>query len=216
MVDLDIAEKDSTVCGVVLAGGQSRRFVRNKALAEVDGHALIERVVGVLERLFPQVILITNTPDAYAHLGLSMFSDIIPGLGPIGGIYTALVHLPTPYGFIVACDMPFLNLQLIRYQVSLREGYAIVAPRRDWRIEPLHTLYSRSCLKPFQEAVERGERQIIRFYDKVRVRYVDEEELRQWDPDCRSLANINTPEDIFPSPSQKKSPPGETLCCNLS
>jgi len=191
MIDLD-----SAVCGVVLAGGQSRRFVHNKALAKLGGHALIERVVEVLQRLFGQVILITNTPDAYAHLGLSMFPDIIPGLGPLGGIYTALVHLATPYGFFVACDMPFLNPQLIRYQVELREGYDIVAPRRGWRIEPLHTLYSRTCLEPSQEAVERGERQIIRFYDQVRVRYVDEEKLREWDPDCRSLVNINTLEEI--------------------
>ena len=93
------------VSGVILVGGKSSRYGSNKALAKLDGVPLIERVIGIMGRVFENLILITNTPDEYAHLGLPMHEDLVKGLGPIGGLYTGLTVMPDDAGFFVACDM---------------------------------------------------------------------------------------------------------------
>lgn len=184
------------VSGVILAGGKSSRYGRNKAFVQYGGIALIERVTGVLSGLFEKLFLITNSPDEYAYLNIPMKRDIIKGLGPLGGIYTALQTIPTPYGFFVACDMPFLNPALISYMIDQREEYDVVAPKIDWKIEALHALYKRTCLPEVDRLIRHHQYQAIRFFDRVSVRYVGEEEVRGLDPSLRSFLNINCPEDL--------------------
>ena len=111
------------ITGVVLAGGKSSRYGKNKALVELDGVRLIERVIGVMGSVFKHVIIITNTPHEYAYLQLPMFEDLIKGLGPIGGIYTGLEAISDDAGFFVACDMPFLNAPLVRHIVEIKDEY---------------------------------------------------------------------------------------------
>ncbi len=184
------------VSGVILAGGKSSRYGRNKALVQLNGTALIEWVISVLKGLFENVILITNTPQEYASLGLPMEQDIIKGLGPLGGIYTALQAIPTEYGFFVACDMPFLSPALITYLIDCRDEYDVVVPKIDWKIEALHALYRKTCLPEVERLIRNRQYQTIRFFDRVSVRYVDEYEVRKLDPSLRSFLNINRPEDL--------------------
>jgi len=184
------------ICGVILAGGKSSRYGRNKALVEIDGVPLIERAINVLKDLFQRVILITNTPAEFVDFNLPMEEDIIKGLGPLGGIYTALHSIPEEYGFFVACDMPFLNPQLITHMMDIREQYDVVAPKIGWKIEALHTLYRKTCLGEIEKMIRNHEYQVIRFFDRVSVRYMDESEVRQFDPSLSSFFNINRPEDL--------------------
>ena len=184
------------VAGVILAGGRSSRYGRNKALVQYHGTPLIERVIRVLEGLFENVVLITNSPEEYAYLRLPMEQDIIKGLGPLGGIYTALQTISTEYGFFVACDMPFLNSPLISYIIDQREEYDVVVPKIDWKIEALHALYRKSCLPEVEWLIRNNEYQTIRFFDRLSVRYVEEDEVRRFDPSLRSFLNINRPEDL--------------------
>jgi molybdopterin-guanine dinucleotide biosynthesis protein A len=99
-------------------------------------------------------------------------------------------------GFFVACDMPFLSGGLIRHMVEVREDFDAVVPRMGWMLEPLHALYSKQCLPLIEEAVMKDEHQIIKCFAAMRVRFVDEEELRLWDPELRSFFNINKPQDL--------------------
>jgi len=184
------------VSGLILLGGKSSRYGSNKALVEVDGVRLIDRVAGVMNSIFHRVVLITNTPDEFAYLQLPMVEDLIKGLGPMGGIYTGLMTMSDEAGFIVACDMPFLSGRLIRHLVEVRVDFDAVVPHMDWMLEPLHALYSRKCLPVIQEAIEQNQHQIAKCFARMRVRYVDEEELRLWDQGLRSLFNINKPEDL--------------------
>jgi molybdenum cofactor guanylyltransferase len=184
------------ISGIILAGGRSRRYGRNKALVQLHGTPLVERVIRVLEGLFENVVLITNSPEEYAYLRLPMEQDIIKGLGPLGGIYTALQTISTKYGFFVACDMPFLNSPLISYIIDQREEYDVVAPKIDWKIEALHSLYRKTCLPEVERLIRNNEYQTIRFFDRVSVRYVEEDEVRRFDPSLRSFLNINRPEDL--------------------
>ena len=184
------------ISGVILVGGKSSRYGRNKALVELDGISLIERVITVLKGLFENIVLITNSPDVYARFHLPMEQDIIKGLGPLGGIYTALQTISTEYGFFVPCDMPFLNSRLITHMISQRDEHDVVTPKIGWKIETLYTLYRKTCLPEVERLIRNDQYQIIRFFDRVSVRYVDENEVRRFDPSLRSFFNVNRPEDL--------------------
>jgi molybdopterin-guanine dinucleotide biosynthesis protein A len=184
------------ITGVILAGGKSTRYGSNKALAEVHGTKLIERVVRAIEPLFERLLLVTNTPHEYSYLELPMVEDIIKGLGPIGGIHTGLETISDEAGFFVACDMPYLNENLLRYMVTLKKDFDAVIPRVGRMVEPLHSLYTKQCLPILRESIDSQVHQIMRFFQKIRVRYVDEEEMRSIDPRLRSFFNINKPEDL--------------------
>jgi molybdopterin-guanine dinucleotide biosynthesis protein A len=184
------------VTGFILLGGKSSRYGSNKAFVEIDGVRLLDRVARVMKSIFHRIVLLTNTPQEYAYLEMPMVEDLIKGLGPMGGIYTGLMTLSDQAGFFVACDMPFLSESLIRHMVDVRGDFDVVVPRMDWMLEPLHALYSKKCLPVIHEAIGRDQHQILKCFAELRVRYVDEEELRLWDPELRSFFNINKPQDL--------------------
>ncbi|MBW2204007.1 MAG: molybdenum cofactor guanylyltransferase [Deltaproteobacteria bacterium] len=188
-------EKIEDVSGVVLAGGMSSRYGKNKALVEFHGIPLIERVLGVMRPIFRHVIIITNTPDEYSHLKLPMYQDIIKGLGPLGGIFTGLQVIPNS-GFFVACDMPFLNQGLIRHMVEVRADFDLVVPRISGYMEALHSLYGKGCERKIEGLINSGIYQVFQFFDEVSIRYVEEDEVRMFDPDLKSFFNINSPEAL--------------------
>ena len=193
----------SGISGIILAGGKSSRYGRNKALIEMNGIRLIERVIGVMEPVFEHLIIITNTPQEYAYLQLPTYEDLIKGLGPLGGIFTGLEAISDEVGFFVACDMPFLNSELIRHMVETREDFDAVVPRIDWKIETLHAIYSKGCLPAIRELIDARNYQVIKFLHKVRVRYVEEEEIRAFDPELKSFFNINRPEELLNATKSK-------------
>ena len=184
------------VSGVILAGGESTRYGRNKALVDINGIPLIERVSRVMQSLFQQVILITNTPDEYSFLKLPMYEDLIKGLGPLGGLFTGLTRMPNDVGFFVGCDMPSLNKELIRHIVEIRDDSDVVVPRISGMMEPLHALYGKGCLPAIRKLIDSRKYQIIRVFSEVSVKYVDEDLIRRFDPEIRCFYNINEPQQI--------------------
>ncbi len=188
--------RPDTMTGVILAGGKSSRYGTNKAFAEMQGTRLIDRVARAMASVFPRLILVTNTPQEYTYLRIPMFEDHIKGLGPIGGIYTGLDVMPDPAGFFVACDMPFINPELVLRMVGMGNDYDAVVPRVDWMIEPLHAVYAKSCLPFIKASIEAEEYQIIKVYDRIRVRYIDEKEIKAIDPGFKTFFNVNRPEEL--------------------
>jgi len=191
-----LMEKIKDVSGVVLAGGRSTRYGRNKALVKLHGIPLIERVIRIIRPIFRRVIIITNTPDEYSYLELPMYPDIIKGLGPLGGITTGLRVIQDNAGFFVACDMPFLSQGLIRHIVEIKADFDVVVPRISGQMEALHALYGKGCRSKIEGLIHSRIYQIFRFFNEVSVRYVDEDEVRIFDPDLRSFLNINRPEGL--------------------
>lgn len=180
----------------ILAGGQSTRMGVDKAFVNVSGQPLVERVLARVEGLADETLISANQPDAFAHLGLPVYPDILPGKAALGGIYTAISKARGEHVLVVAVDMPFLNRDLLAYLLSLREGYDVVAPRLDGYPQATHAVYGKACLDPIRRKLDVDRLKIIGFYDEVRVRYVDEDEMRPFDPDLRSLVNVNTPADL--------------------
>jgi molybdopterin-guanine dinucleotide biosynthesis protein A len=185
-----------TVSGIVLAGGQSSRLSMDKSFVNVNGRPLIERIVAKLARLSDDVIIVTNSPEKYDHLKAKLVGDIYPGKGSLGGIYSGLRAAANAYSLVVACDMPFLDLNLLRYMILLTHGHDVVIPRIEGLTEPLHAIYSKSCLEPIDRLLARGGLKIIDFFSEVRVRYVEKDEIDIFDPRHLSFFNINTPNDL--------------------
>jgi len=184
------------ITGIILAGGKSSRFGSNKALAEFNGTSLIERVIGVLGRVFRNLIIITNNPLEYSYLKIPLHQDLVKGLGPVGGIYTGLDALEDGWAFFCACDMPFINEGLVRYIAGVKNGYDAVVPKVDWKIEPLHALYSKSCLSAMKDLIYNKEYQTIKAFNKINVRFVEEEEIKKYDPQLKTFLNVNRQDEL--------------------
>jgi molybdopterin-guanine dinucleotide biosynthesis protein A len=181
--------------GIVLSGGESRRMGRDKAFLKLDGISLIEHVLRALRGVFSRIIIVTNDPASYVSYGAVVVTDAFDKQGPLTGIYSGLLHSRDDYNFVVACDMPFLNPDLITYMAGLAEGHDIVAPMVAGYLEPLHAFYHRRLLPVIEERLRRDERKIRDIYSDARVRYVLEPEIARFDPGQRSFKNLNTPEE---------------------
>jgi len=185
------------VAGVILAGGQSRRMGRDKALLPVGGRTLVELVAGRLrEAGLDRLILVTNAPerfDALRRSGVEILRDALSPGHPLVGIYSGLRHAGGPV-FACACDMPFLHPGLVRHLASLAGSADAIIPRHARGYEPLHAVYAPACLEAMRRCAARRQ-PTTGFLAGVRVRVVEEEELRRLDPELGSFVNVNTPEE---------------------
>lgn len=190
---------------LVMAGGRSRRMGRDKAWLEIDGLPLVERVVQRLEGLAGEVLFSAREPEPYAalctrlSLPASVVLDRYPDAGPLAGLEAGLAAAAHELVFAVATDMPFVNPALVSHLVGLCEGYDAVVPLTPHgdtlEPEPLHAVYRRTCLPAIRAQLDAGRRRVVSFLPEVRVCYVNPDEMTPFDPDLRSFANINTPEE---------------------
>jgi molybdopterin-guanine dinucleotide biosynthesis protein A len=181
--------------GVILAGGKSRRMGRDKSHLILRGETLVARAVRLVGALTDDVILVTNAPEQFTGVGARLTGDVIPGGGALSGIHAGLTSARCAWALVVACDMPFLNLDLVRYMASLTPGQSVVAPRWQGEIETLHTLYARDCLPVIEPMLRRGGGRIIDFYEQVKTRYVEPDEIARFDPGGLAFFNVNSPDD---------------------
>ena len=184
------------VSGIVLAGGGSKRLGQDKALITLGERTLIEIVLERLGRVCKDLVLSTSDADKFAFLGVRMVKDVYPQRGVLSGLYSGLKSARYPHAVAVACDMPFLSPSLLRFMILHIAGHDVVVPRLSAGLEPLHAIYARTCLEPMRESLERGELRIVDFWDRVKVRYIEEQEIDILDPDKLSFFNINTPKDL--------------------
>ena len=189
-----------TVTGIVLAGGLSRRLGRDKAVELIDGEPLISRVVRRLEDLTDEIVVVVNNEARAAQLPLpntaSVAVDIYPDSGSLGGIFSGLSAARNDWGFVVACDMPFLNSDLIAHILTLRQNYDAVVPMLGGYPEPTHAAYSKACLPHIERRLKANQLRIAAFFERVSVRSLTEDEVDQFDPEHLSFFNVNTPDDL--------------------
>ena len=192
----------SAITAVILAGGQSRRLGRDKAVEPFYGEPLIRRVIRRASEAVStyQIVVVVADPERAAALPLDDHHltavDVFPDCGSLGGIYTGLDAATTQWSLVTACDMPFLSAPLLSHMAGLRDGVDAVVPVIDGRPEPTHALYNRRCLPAIEAKLRAGQLKISGFFDDVTVRYVPEDDIRNFDPDLLSFFNINRPEDL--------------------
>lgn len=192
----------SEITAVILAGGQSRRLGRDKAVEPFDGEPLIRRVIRRASEAVSacRVVVVVADQERAGALPLDddhqTAVDVFPDCGSLGGIYTGLKAATTQWSLVTACDMPFLSAPLLAHMAGLREGVDAVVPTVEGRPEPTHALYARRCLPAIESRLRAGQLKISGFFDDVAVRYVPENEVRGFDPELLSFFNINRPEDL--------------------
>ena len=185
--------KDCT--GVILAGGENTRMPVLKAFIKVKGKPIIEKNLALIQKLFKETFIVTNQPSNYSYLGAPLFGDIYNIRGPMTGIFTSLLNSSTPWVFISACDMPFINRELIIYMHSQRNGFDAVVPSIKGKAEPLFAFYSKKLLLSMEKAVLSDRRGLNDFLKNKKVKYISAGEIRRFDPGARSFINLNTPQD---------------------
>jgi len=186
----------NAITGIILAGGKSIRMGQDKAFIEINGVPIILRVFAVLDRLFRETIIVANQKETYAELNIPVYSDLVPGQGALGGLYTGLLHSTFPYSFCVACDMPFLDRALIEYLLTRIDQYDAVVPRTSDGLQPLHAIYSKQCLDPIRHLLDLEKTKIMDFYPLIRLQIVDEKDFLTLDPERKSFTNVNTPDEL--------------------
>jgi len=167
-----------------------------KALMELGGRPIVARVLDVVRQVTERVLLVTNTPDLYAFLGLPMVPDVFPEGGSLGGIYSGLRAAPGDAAFTVACDMPFLSAPVARLVVARAGEADVVAPRIGAQWETLHACYGKACLGPMERRLREGQLRITGFFDEVRVLAITEAEVVAVGDPARVFMNVNTPDEL--------------------
>lgn len=160
---------------------------------------MIERIIRVLKPLSSQIIAVTSAEktDIPTASRVEIVTDVYPGRGPLGGIYTGLLHAQSDLALVVGCDMPFLNAKLISLMLDLADGFDVVAPRLgNGYIEPLHTVYAKTCLIKMRSRIESGQLSIWSVLRELHTRYMETEEYLPLDPRMLSFFNINTLKDL--------------------
>jgi molybdopterin-guanine dinucleotide biosynthesis protein A len=183
------------IVGVVLAGGRSRRMGSDKASLPLLGRPLAAWAVSALQSVLGEVWLIGGSPSLARDIGVCHAPDLVPGAGPLAGIYGALQATRSDI-MVVACDMPLLQPSLLRCVLAAANGFDVVVPINGGEYEPLLGVYRQTCLEAIEKALAAGERQVRSIYPAIRLRTVPEPLWRQWDEHGLSFINANSPSDL--------------------
>ena len=169
-------------------------------MERINKQRLIERTI---ERLSPpaQTVLVVTSQEQFDVIaasitGVRVVVDLCPDKGALGGIYTGLTFTDSLYNLVVGCDMPFLSRELLDYTLDRTDAFDVVVPRIGGMVEPLHAVYSKTCLGMIRIMMEDNRLEISRLFDLVNTRYVGDDEVKKFDAQHLSFFNINTMEDL--------------------
>ena len=177
------------ISAILLAGGNSRRMGREKAFLKINGIPLIQYVYNQLQTHFRTVLISANDKAKYSFLGAEVIVDKKPGMGPLMGIASALEASPSDLNFVIACDIPDIDLEFVKMMVRESTAYDGVIPMNSRsQYEPLYGIYKKSMLKNMNTLLLSGRNKISRVFDMCVMRYIAVKGVH-W------LQNLNTIED---------------------
>jgi molybdopterin-guanine dinucleotide biosynthesis protein A len=189
-------QRTSEVAGFILAGGQSTRMGRDKALLELSGVPLVVRAARLVESAVGSASVIGH-PESYRSLQLRVIADDWPGAGPLGGIATALRASEAPWNLIVACDLPYLTKAWLDFLVKCALGSQAdaVLPMNERGAEPLCAMYHKRCESAVWLALDRGTRKVTDCLAGVHVEHLEPAEWKCFDSKGFLFKNMNSQDD---------------------
>ncbi len=168
-----------------------------KALLKLNGVPLIELILHKIKDLTDEILVTTNNPEAFEHLRVRLVADPVPGQGALRGLHTALSSACHERVLVLACDMPFIQRELIAAMISINSSDDVIIPLHDGHYEPMHAIYHRTpCLQAVESALDAGEKKLVSFFSEVHVHPLGDEFVGLYDPGGFSFYNINTPQDL--------------------
>lgn len=200
--------------GVILAGGQSKRFGgQNKAFIRIGGKRIIDRLLDVYSRLFDQIVLVANDPITYMDVDALIVSDHYAVRSSLNGLHAGLYAAAHEYVFCAACDAPFIKGALVQQLLDNIDYNAdLIIPQTSAGYEPMFAVYKKTCLPTMMWQLERDQLKIQGLFRKIRVKTVAESELRAADPELISFFNVNTPEDLIQAETAYQTKLSRSVC----
>lgn len=186
--------KDFGTC-IILAGGKSSRMGFDKQFLKVDKRRLMYSIIERLEDEFDQIIIVTNKPEHYIGLSHVITKDILKEKGPLGGMHAGLKKADSKYSFVIACDMPNINLDYMRYMRNRTSKMGCTTRFGDW-IEPFCSFYSKEIVGDIEEYLKTGKRSINHLLMNLQVNYIEEGKAREFSPNWDMFLNLNTQRDL--------------------
>jgi molybdopterin-guanine dinucleotide biosynthesis protein A len=184
-----------TGSALILGGGLGTRIGYDKKKLVLSGAPVLESLAAQLGTVFDEVLLSSNTPAAIP--GIRVLADTL-GKGPMAGIYQGLLYCKSEYLYVVACDMPFVNVAYIAYMRALveQEGMDVcIARQGDDHVELFNSFYKRSCAPVMEEALSQGAYQIRLVFPQLKVHIIDGDVMERFNPETMFF-NINNKEDL--------------------
>ncbi len=182
----------------IQAGGQSRRMGYDKALLDFLGQPLIQRVLNRVSHLADDIFVTANHPRRYQFLDIPILADIIPDIGALGGIYTALNSANNSLVFVIACDLPFVNPDLLSFCLHTLVNTRVdaVIPCSENGLEPFHAIYRKeTCMELIETAIKTGKRRVVSWHNDAFIHVLQPEEVSKFDPFGITFWNVNTPDE---------------------
>ena len=183
---------------IILAGGKSSRMGFDKQFLQIDNIRIMDNLILKLEKEFDEIIIVTNKPEEYIDYKYKILKDIIVGKGPLSGIHVGLKESSSDYAFVVACDMPNINLDYIQYMKNLmgNKDYDGCVTCLDGFIEPFHGFYSKSIIDEIESYLENNIRSVTKLIKNLNFHKIKEEDGRKFSPNWDMFLNLNNQEDI--------------------
>lgn len=169
------------------------------------GPPMLALVLDRVRTIAIDVMVVANDEDRYRSFGVRVVPDIHSEIGALGGIHAAISHSVHEHCLVVACDMPFLNTALLARMAREPRDYDVLIPMIPGEsrqggdglvLQTLHAIYSKRCLPYIEARIAEGNRQVIGFFEDVRVRPMKLPDIEEWDPELRSFFNANTPQAL--------------------
>lgn len=182
--------------GAILAGGKSTRMKFNKAFAAIADQSVYQIILQKFRQSFEDIITISNEPNQYMQMGARVFPDVFPGLGPVAGIHSALYHARFDAVFVMGCDMPFMNMDLVEYLLTQLEGYDGVVPQIGGKLQPLSAIYSKKCLPVLTDCLQHDRLKLVRVFEELNAKTIPEHELFQFGNIHEIFMNVNDPDAL--------------------
>ena len=187
----------SDITGIILAGGKSLRMGVNKSFLRLGNQTIIERITDLMNSLFKEVIIITNTPEEYEFLNRSLYKDIYIGYGPLGGIHSGLIYSKTEKNFVISCDVPRMTKEMIEYIVNFQTHKPIVFCQAGGYHQPLVGIYKKKIIveieKFLSDNTKTADKSFHHFLKDVSAELIDPKDLPFYKDEI--FFNVNNPND---------------------
>lgn len=190
---------------LILAGGQSGRIQKDKALLKLNEKPLLLHAVENLSGISREIVVVIGKRDdpkkyqIFLPKHVRLLRDTEYGKGPLIGILTGMRCMHSKYAIVSPCDSPFVKKELIKYLIAkLGDAQAVIPLWPNGNIEPLHSIYEiSSATRAAEKAITGGELWVLDMIKRLqKVNYVKTEELRKVDQELISFLNVNTIEDL--------------------
>lgn len=181
---------------IILAGGKSTRMQFNKEYLKVDNEYLIFKNIRLLKDYFKEIIIVTNNPDFYVNKPVITTKDILPSITPLAGLHSGLLKSNNEYNLLLACDMPNINIEFIKYIISIiKDKEAYIAQNNNY-LEPFYGIYSKSIISKIESVVKNNELAFQKFIKTLDIYTIDEKNIQLYKSKLDMFVNLNYPEDL--------------------